>query len=96
MNHWVYEIVINNERRYIGRTNDIRRREYEHNRQFKKGYNKLLYKNLSKIYTEHQIELKPIKTFLRKTDAKRYECFLILQDYFNNKKLWQSIPRIGD
>jgi predicted GIY-YIG superfamily endonuclease len=93
---YVYQITIDGVVRYIGRTNDIRRRQNEHNRHFRNDVVKELYNNIRLLHKEYIITLEPIKTFKRKTDTKRYECLLILQDYFGSKILWQKCPRIAD
>jgi predicted GIY-YIG superfamily endonuclease len=95
---WVYQIKVNDVVRYIGRTNDLKRRLYEHKRGFRLENKKELYDKLRELQLgEEVIILEPIKSFRKKTDAKRWECFLILQDYFNEeRKLWQKVPRIAD
>lgn len=93
---WVYEIIVEGKRRYVGRTNNMRRREAEHRRHFKLGTKKHLYDEMRKLKLEGEIVLNPIKSFKKKIDAKRWECLLILNDYFNGGELWQKCPRIGD
>lgn len=92
----VYEIVINNKRIYVGNTNNIKRRQSEHNNHcFKRQVKKDLYNYLREI-GETKIVLNVIKEFPSKVDAKRYECYLILEDYFTTKKLMQKVPNISD
>lgn len=81
---------------YIGRTVDVKRRQAEHNRMFKIGKSKVLYDYLRDINFDSKIELIQIAEFKSKTDAKRYEMLLILQDYFGIKELKQSVPQIKD
>lgn len=94
--HWVYKVVIDGVIRYVGYTNDIVRREKQHNYLLKKGKNKLLYNNIRIIDKETNIKLITIKTFQNHVEAKRYECLLILIDYFKDKQLWQKVPQIKD
>jgi predicted GIY-YIG superfamily endonuclease len=94
---WIYRIDIDKKTRYIGYTEDIDRREKQHNYLcFSAGKNKELYNNIKKLSKTKTITLTPIKTFRTKVEAKRYECFLILNDYFTKKELWQRVPRITD
>lgn len=94
MTYTVYKIEIDGIIRYIGHTNNIKRRQTQHNYLFKKGKKKELYDNI----TDRSIRLvlTPLREFKSKTDAKRYECLLILQDFFDNKLLWQKPPQIKD
>lgn len=92
---YVYKIEINNIIRYYGITNDIKKRTYQHNYHLKKGANKDLYNNIRKINIT-SINLDEVKIFKKRIDAKRYECLLILTDYFNNQELWQKVPNISD
>lgn len=92
----VYTIEVNSQVTYIGRTIDIKRRQTEHNRHFKTGKTKELYDYLREIAFESKIELIQVAEFKSKTDAKRYEMFLILQDYFGVKVLKQKVPQIKD
>lgn len=91
----VYKVKIMDSIRYIGYTNDIKRRQYNHNYLLKKGKKKILYDELRKLNIL-SIELLPIKYFKTKVEAKRYECLLILNDHFTNKQLLQKVPRISD
>lgn len=94
--YWVYRIEIRNTTRYIGYTSDIDARQKQHNYLcFKKGMKKDLYNRIREIRAG-EIKLTAIKTFRTKVEAKRFECFLILSDYFGKKELWQRVPRITD
>lgn len=95
---YVYRIEIQSTTRYIGYTEDIIKREKQHNYLcFKKNKKKILYDNTKKVSPSLKgFELKIMKTFRTKIEAKRWECFLILNDYFNKKELWQHVPKITD
>lgn len=95
---FVYEIVICDIRRYVGITSDLVKRQTNHNWAcFKGDIEKELY---LKIKTHHplleKIELKELMRFNKEVDARRWECLLILSDYFNEGNLWQKIPIIMD
>jgi predicted GIY-YIG superfamily endonuclease len=93
---WVYRIEVDGITRYIGQTKNIDAREKQHNYLcFKKNKKKVLYNNI-RIVKQNKIKLIPVKTFSTHIEAKRYEAFLILNDYFNKKELWQHIPKIKD
>ena len=92
----VYSILYKNHCVYIGRTNNIIRRQKEHIRAFKRGKKKLIYDFLREMNYEGDIELIILKTYKSKTEAKRMEMFLILQDHFGQKKLKQQVPNISD
>lgn len=94
MTYTVYKIEIDNIVRYIGHTNNLKRRQTQHNYLLKKGVKKDLYDNISDKSTK--ITLIPMREFKSKVDAKRYECLFILTDYFTQKKLWQKLPKISD
>jgi predicted GIY-YIG superfamily endonuclease len=89
---FVYEITIDGVRRYVGFTDNLNRRQKEHIRDYKKGSNKYLYSKTREVSPQTIYELKVIAEFDDKGDGKRYEALLILQDYFNEKNLWQSFP----
>lgn len=102
MEYTVYKITYNNQLLYIGFTGNLDRRIKDHNSLFKNGHKKQLYFYLREQKFTGLIELIPIKTFKKKVDAKRYEAYLILKDYFSitNKEilkqtLLQKIPSIG-
>lgn len=96
--YYVYRIEIDKRTRYVGFTQDINLRQKQHNYLcFKQGKRKELYNKVRRLYpNEKSFELNIVKTFMTKTEAKRFECFLILHDYFGKKELWQRIPRISD
>jgi predicted GIY-YIG superfamily endonuclease len=99
MNKWyVYEIIIDGIRRYVGITMDVGRRQTNHNYLcFKKVDNKELYLNIRNKYPDlEKIELKELREFKGEVDARRWECYLILKDYFNEGNLWQKVPIIKD
>lgn len=92
--YYVYSILYRNTVIYIGLTNNIKRREYEHNRSYNLGEEKQLYNFLrDRNYTD-KIELVVLNTFDTQVEGKRYECFLILTDYFSKKQLKQTVPSI--
>jgi len=98
----VYGIEICGIQVYIGRTNNLHRRQLQHNNicynENNKQYNKDLYKYIRKIYpTKTKFKLTPIKEFNKLVEAKRYEMYLILTNYFSdNPKLIQKVPSISD
>ena len=96
--YYVYKIKIDNKTRYIGFTQDITTREKQHNYLcFNQKKKKELYNNVRVFHPSvKRFELCMVKTFRTKIEAKRFECFLILHDYFTKKELWQRIPRITD
>lgn len=91
MTYYVYIIKLDTIR-YVGMTNNIKTRQAQHRRDFKKQ-KKYLYKMMKENnYTEKDIILQPIFSSETKYIVARKECQLILNDYFNNKELWQSAP----
>jgi len=112
MTFTVYEIKSDNKRVYIGRTNNLKRRQSEHNRNLKKLYtlytetilrgsngSKPKIKPLYQFLLEKgttTVELITIKEFRTKIEAKRYEMLLILLDWFYNRELIQKVPSISD
>lgn len=94
MIYTVYKIEVDGITRYIGHTNNLKRRQTQHNYLFRKGKSKELYDNITD--SEFRFKLIPIKEFKSKTEAKRWECLLILQDHFDEKLLWQKPPQIKD
>lgn len=91
----VYSINYLNQPIYIGITNNLKRRTTQHNYLFKKGKSKQVYDYLRSL-NQTNITLNTIKEFKTRTEAKRYEMYLILIDYFGNKHLKQSVPNISD
>lgn len=97
MSYFVYVIKIKGIVRYIGMTNDLVMREKQHNYLFSKGKKKILYDKIRVLNKDiKNIKIEMVKAFDKKEDAKRWECYLILADYFNKKQLWQRVPRISD
>lgn len=96
MKYVVYKVTIDGTIRYIGYTCNLKQRQSQHNQLYKSGKKKILYNNLRRRKHEGDLKLEVLKTFTTKTRAKRYECYLILKDYFTKNELWQRIPRISD
>ena len=109
MKHIVYKIEIEGVVRYIGRTNNLKTRQWQHRNAFKKRFNgygtpKRFYDSLILNYKDRglewildQIILIPIKDFKTKILSKRWEMFVILEYYFSdNNTLWQKVPNISD
>ena len=93
--YYVYQIKINGIVRYIGRTKDLKKREYYHNYNLRKGLNKELYNYCRELNLE-SLKLQMIKVLDTEIECKRYECLLILKDFFNKHLLKQRVPRISD
>jgi len=92
MIYCVYEILIDGVRRYIGYTNNFNRRKRQHFKEIEKeSDSKYLYKKI-KLVGNKDIKVNLIKEFDNMGDAKRWEAYMILTDYFNDKQLWQSFP----
>jgi predicted GIY-YIG superfamily endonuclease len=96
----VYKIEYDGNPVYIGRTNNLSRREKEHNRFLRlpaddKRRRKVLYQFLSESGC-NEVKLIPIMEFDTKVESKRYECMLILLDWFTNRELKQRVPNISD
>jgi predicted GIY-YIG superfamily endonuclease len=89
----VYRINIDGITRYVGITEDLERRRKEHIRGFKKGDKKQLYL-MAQNLRNPEISIEKVISFEKSGDAKRYEAFLILGDYFGRGELWQSIPQV--
>ena len=109
MKHIVYKIEIEGVVRYIGRTNSLKKRQWQHKDGLKKRFDglgtpKKFYDNLILNYRDKglewildQIVLIPIKDFKTKILSKRWEMFIILEYYFSdNWSLWQKVPNISD
>lgn len=95
MQYIVYKIVDKGLTVYIGRTNNLKRRQSEHNTRLKSEYKKEIYEYFRQNGVI-KIVLEEVATFKSKTDAKRYEMLLILEDYFSSKTLKQKVPQIKD
>ena len=96
MTYYIYSILYENKCVYVGMTKDIKRRQQTHNYLYKKGKKKLLYDFLRENGFNEKIELIITKSFSTKTEAKRWECFIILGDHFGLKQLRQVPPKISD
>lgn len=81
---------------YYGYTQNIEIRGKQHNRAIKSGLKKEFYDALRVENIEAELILEPVMNFNSKTEAKRYEAYLILDRHFRGEKLWQSIPKIRD
>lgn len=93
--YYVYSIKIDGRRRYIGMTNDIKRRAAEHNRDSKAPNPKRkFYKMVQKNHPDAKLTLDIMATYDSKLAASRYEAYLILDDYFNRGDLWNKPPVI--
>ena len=89
---FIYCIIIEDKMRYIGITNNIKKREYQHNYDcYKQRRSKDLYNNVRPLNIK--LELNVLKIFNNKVDAERYEAYLILKDFFTQKSLWQAAPK---
>lgn len=89
----VYEIKVNGVRRYVGVTNNFVRRQKEHLRAIKNGQSKYLYQKINETPPElTKISFSQISDELTILEARRFEGFLILSDWFNRRELWQSAP----
>jgi predicted GIY-YIG superfamily endonuclease len=89
---WVYRIQIDGVTRYIGITNNLKRREKEHNKLFRNDLKKFFYKKVREYHNEIEMTLEPICEFNNKLEASRMEAKLILDDYFRDRELWQAPP----
>ena len=94
MIYTVYKIEVDGITRYIGHTNNLKRRQTQHNYLFRKGKSKDLYDNITD--RDYKFKLIPLREFKSKVEAKRWECLLILTDHFGDKLLWQKPPQIKD
>jgi predicted GIY-YIG superfamily endonuclease len=100
MKNYVYKIEYGGEVVYIGRTNNLTRREKEHNRFLRSPENpktksKVLYQFLLESGC-NSVKLVLIKEFKNKVESKRFECLLILLDWFSGRRLKQKVPNISD
>jgi predicted GIY-YIG superfamily endonuclease len=91
--NWIYCIIIEGKIRYVGMTNDVNKRQNQHRLNLKKKKDNLLYRNINYYNIDVELTLTPIKSFDNRSDAMRYEAYLILKDYFSEKQLWNKPPR---
>lgn len=92
--YYVYKIMIDGVCRYVGITNDIKKRQTRHNYLLKTGYDKKLYNKIRDKHNSHTISLEIVKEYDNKLEAARFEAYAILTDWFNKKQLWQAAPKI--
>lgn len=92
--HYIYSIRLEGKIIYWGITSNPTKRQYQHNQQLRKGYDKQLY-NYLRMKEINDIELIVEKEVENKITAIRYECLQILLGYFNGGDLQQSVPRIS-
>ena len=94
--YFVYQIKADDKVVYIGRTNNIKRRQYEHRYNYSRMQSKALYKYLRTInYKAEDIVLECIYETNSKTEIKRMELYLILKYHFEHpKQLKNKIPAI--
>lgn len=92
----VYQIKIDGVVRYVGYTNNLKRRQTQHNYLLKIGKKKALYDNIRMNKENFSIKCEAIRQFNNKVEAKRFECLMILMDHFNNKNYYQKVPNISD
>ena len=93
--NFVYEICVDGQRLYVGITDNLERREKQHNYLLRKGHKKDLYDYLREYHPDHIISLNVLYEFQSRTEAKRKEIFIVLSDYYSeNPQLKQKIPTI--
>ena len=91
----IYEIRLGGVRRYIGMTNNIKRRQSQHRLDSKReDMTKSLYKMKRQLHSEEEIVLEVVYQTEKKIEAIRMEAYLILKDHFGECELWQSPPHI--
>ena len=91
--YFVYYIMIDNRIRYVGITNNIKKRQYQHNYDcWNKQTKKTLY-NKIRLGVKSDIVLNVYKRFSNKLEAELFEAYLILKDHFEAKELWQTPPK---
>lgn len=93
--YFVYKIENKDKIIYIGRTNNIKRRTYQHNYNIRKGKGGNLY-DYCKANNITEVELIVIREFKTKVESKRWEAYLILDSYFNDGDLVNKVPNISD
>lgn len=93
---YIYNIQYFGQVLYIGQTNNIKRRQSQHNRALKNPDKKQeIYEYLRELGAK-EITLTLLETYSDRVTAKRRECYLILKDYFGQKQLKNKIPNISD
>jgi predicted GIY-YIG superfamily endonuclease len=92
---YLYKVEISGIIRYYGITNDLKRRQSQHNLGLHKREKKELYDFLVEQEID-KITLIEVQIFKKRIDAKRMEAFLILEDYFSKKELKQKVPSLSD
>lgn len=91
----IYKIELGGICRYIGLTDNLRRRQSQHRRDSKKDdLTKSLYKMKRQLHQDEEITLQIVHTTDKKIEAIRLEAYLILRDHFLEGNLWQSPPHI--
>lgn len=91
----VYKIIVGDVVRYWGITNDLKRRQTQHNKGLSSGLKKTLYVELLKEGVT-SVDLIPVFEFKSRVEAKRRECLMILEDWFGPRLLFQKVPNISD
>lgn len=86
----VYGIDILGVMKYVGMTNNIKRRQYEHRRMVSKS-DKELYTMMRLSKEEPTLYI--LKEFEKKIDAVRFEAWLILDGYYNDRGLLNDLPK---
>lgn len=93
--YYIYSIKLGGLTRYIGMTNNIKRRQSQHRTDSKKlDLTKSFYKMKRQLHLEEEIVLEVIYQTEKKIEAIRMEAYLILKDHFADAQLWQSPPQI--
>ena len=92
-NVWVYQIKVDEIIRYVGISNNIKLRTSQHNRGIRRGDKKLFY-DFCRECGITTVELIPLIECKDRTTAKRWEMYMILDDWSKNRELKQVIPGI--
>tara|TARA_R110002050_G_scaffold74369_3_gene159590 strand:- start:3333 stop:3668 length:336 start_codon:yes stop_codon:yes gene_type:complete len=96
----VYLLSYNNIELYIGMSKDPLKRLKQHQYSLNKGDLKPLYNHLRESgITILDLDLSILKTFKTRVQAKRYECYILLKQYFENDFemiTFNKIPNISD